>query len=296
MKPALVAVLAALIGGVLVTGSAASAAPPSPVAIQMTVDNDDGSVSLLEFTRPVSAHLLDDVGSVLVAITIDPETELTSDYRGVLSAPDGLLGAFESVCTSPPQLAIDRFRCTFVVPIKEGLNRVDFSLTGFGVEPAVVHGSIVGAPFGAEARLLTRQVGGSWEPLPSGSVSTLRGEPLSALGYSVQNSGALPFVVEGSCSDRQVNPDEELVCDLRSPRPGYALVGRYSVSLRIVDETRTPVDLTLRGWIEVDSERDARATPAPGGLDVPTIAVTALGLALLATPLAVLLRRRLRAS
>jgi hypothetical protein len=256
-----VAVLAALLGGLLATATVATTASATPTdtigvaapsasgaTIRLTADTGEGPRSIQDPRHAVMVHLEGETGIAIVTVEIDPELTSFFGYLGTLEAQDAPLGRFTDDCSSTSITVTDVFRCTVNVPIRLGANRIDFVLKSFGTDQAVAHGVVYGVGFGAEVTFQSQRPDGLWVDFPEGDELVAPGTTTTGLRYAVHNVGNLPFRAEGSCSDAMIEPDDQLVCVVRGPRPVFALLGDYHLPLRIRDLSGAveEVDLTAR--------------------------------------------------
>lgn len=294
------AALAVLIGGACgLAGSGPAVAGPFPpgsggagAEIELSIESPDGHLSLTDPAHEVLVHLDGEIGFVTVIVSVDPALDSFYGYLGRLTAPQAPNGVFEDRCSSTSVDVVDTFSCRFDVPIRSGANPIDFVLAAFGIDPSYASGTVIGIPFDARVALEVRSGDGEWRSI-DGRVA-IPPTATSALSYVLENNGALPFRVDGSCSELLVQPSETLRCPLRGPRPGLALLGDYEVPLTIVDDTAVPVSIVLRGSVDVESD-GAVASPTSRGVSVGAVGITGVALLGAAVAAALVLRRRLQA-
>jgi hypothetical protein len=100
--------------------------------------------------------------------------------------------------------------------------------------------------------LEARQDDGSWSVVPSGGAVEFRGEQTSALRYRIMNTGDIPFRVPDACQDGgTVWPYQQLLCQVRSPRPVYSLAGVYDVAIELEDPVGGGASFSIDGTLAV---------------------------------------------
>lgn len=268
---------AGVIAVLLVGSTAVVPASPGPHAwvpgehggpiIHMSIENWGDDVDL---AGPVAAyaHLGANGPVTHVKVEIQPPSSGMHGFYGRLTAPEAFGGELKLYCGDEYRRIDMTQRCFFDVPMSRGINHLSFDLqsaswAGIVTEEGIVHAGSIGMVSVLEAMLPYR----NWELVPSGEAVEIRGEVTSALRYRIMNTGDLPFRAPDSClPDGIVWPYQQLLCQVRGPRPVYALAGDYSFPIQLVDPAGGTRSFSLDGGVRVKGI-DMRPNARPRQLD-----------------------------
>lgn len=240
---------------------------PGGPTIQMSIVNWGTDVDLAG-SSAAYAHLGANGPLTHVKVEITPPSSGMHGYYGRLTAPDAFGGELKLYCGDEYRRIDLVQRCYFDVPMTRGINHLTFDLQsaswdGIVTQEGVVRGGSVGMVSVLEAMLPYR----NWELVPADGEVAIRGEVTSALRYRIMNTGDMPFRAPESCRpDSIVWPYQQLLCQVRSPRPVYALAGDYSFPVYLEDPVGGGASFSLRGSVRVKNMDLRPNTVAPGRL------------------------------
>lgn len=253
--------IAAVLLSLLLIGST-GAAPPErswvpgehgATSIHLSVENWGEDVDLSTPGVAAWAHLGANGPMTHVTVRIEPGENPLHGFYGRLTAPDAFGGEQVYYCGEEWHVIESYVLCQFDVPMTRGLNHLTFDLQSGsfdGIKTQV--GIVIGASLDMVPVLEARAADGSWDSVPSGGVVEVPGPLTSALRYRIMNTGDIPFRVPGACQEGgTVWPYQQLLCTLRTPRPGYSLAGEYQVPIRLEDPAGGIASLVLKGTVSV---------------------------------------------
>lgn len=201
----------------------------------------------------VWAHLGANGPTTRITVRIDPGREGLHGYYGRFSAPDAFGGPIVRYCGDEYRHIESYVVCGFDVPMSSGLNHLTFDLQSASFDGIrSTRGVVIGATLQMTPVLEARGADGTWRTIPAGGTVEVSGGLSSALRYRLMNMGDIPFRAPNSCrGDSIVWPGQQLLCAVRSPRPGFALVGDYDVAILLEDPAGGGASAVLRGTVEV---------------------------------------------
>jgi hypothetical protein len=239
-----------------------SAAPPERAwvpgehggtAIHLSIENWGEPVDLSTPGAAAWAHLGANGPTTHVTVRIEPGPNGLHGFYGRLTAPDAFGGPKVYYCGDEWHQIESFVLCGFDVPMTRGLNHLEFDLQSGSFEGIQTQvGIVIGASLDMTPVLEARVSDGSWDVVPSGGTVEVPGALSSALRYRIMNTGDIPFRVPGACQEGgTVWPYQQLLCTLRTPRPGYSLAGDYQVPIRLEDPAGGIASLVLEGTVSV---------------------------------------------
>lgn len=223
-------------------------------SIHLSVANWGEEVGLSTPGVAAWAHLGANGPTTHVTVRIEPGENGLHGYYGRLTAPDAFGGEQVSYCGDEWHQIESFVLCQFDVPMTRGLNHLTFDLQSASFEGIRSQtGIVIGASLEMVSILEVRDEDGSWSSMPSGGTIELPGSQVSALRYRIMNTGDIPFRAPSACQEGGITvwPYQQLLCQLRSPRPVYALAGEYEVPIRLVDPVGGGASFLLEGTVAV---------------------------------------------
>jgi len=222
-------------------------------SIHISVENWGEDVDLATPGVAAWAHLGANGPTTRVTVRIEPGEGGLHGYYGRLTAPDAFGGEQVSYCGDEYRQIDSYVICGFDVPMTRGLNHLTFDLQSASFDGIrSEEGIVIGASLEMVPVLEARQNDGSWRVVPSGGSLELQGEQTSTLRYRILNTGDIPFRAQDACQDGgTVWPYQQLLCTLRTPRPGYALAGDYHVPILLEDPVGGGASFLLKGSVVV---------------------------------------------
>jgi hypothetical protein len=199
-----------------------------------------------------------DSGLTHLTVTIDPGEQGLHGYYGRLRAPDAAGGELVLYCGDEYHRIESPVVCGFDVPMRTGVNRLEFDLQSASFEGIrTTVGGVIGGELDAVPVLEMRVADGRWQTIPRGGQPGFAGAPAGTLRYRILNTGDIPFRVPGSCQgEGTVWPYQQLLCSVREYRP-------YPVMGVVHDAAGGTVTLVLAGRGPSDSaEARPRGTHA----------------------------------
>jgi hypothetical protein len=251
----------AAVCALLLIGSTSSAPPErswvpgehgSP-SIHLSVENWGEDVDLSTPGVAAWAHLGANGPMTRVRVRIEPGEGGLHGYYGRLEAPDAFGGPKVYFCGHEWHLIESFVICAFDVPMTRGLNHLTFDLQSHSFNGIQTQeGTVIGASLEMVPVLEARQSDGSWRTVPNDGEIELSGTQTSALRYRILNTGDIPFRAPGLCQGGgTVWPYQQLLCTLRSPRPGFALAGNYQVPILLEDPVGGGASFLLEARVTV---------------------------------------------
>jgi hypothetical protein len=215
----------------------------------MTIENW-GVDTDLSTSAAAFAHLGANGPTTHVTVTIAPPDGGMHGYYGRLTAPDAFGARLVLYCGDEYRRIESTVQCDFDVPMSSGVNHLTFDLQSASWEGIVSkEGRVIGGKVG-RVSVLEAALPDRWTVIPSTGTLTLRGEQTSELRYRILNTGTLPFRVPDSCQPGgTVWPNQQLLCQVRGPRPTFALEGDYSVPIELVDPVGGGASFTIDGSV-----------------------------------------------
>lgn len=220
--------------------------------ITMSIENWGEDVDLAG-TAPAYALIGANGPMTHVKVEIQPPSSGMHGYFGRLTAPQAFGGELKLYCGDEFRRIDLMQRCYFDIPVSRGINHLTFDLQsasweGIVSQEGTIHGGSIGYVSVLEAMLPYR----NWQLVPSGETVAIRGEVTSALRYRIMNTGELPFRAPDSClPDAIVWQYQQLLCQVRGPRPVFALAGDYSFPVDLVDPVGGTKSVSLDGGVRV---------------------------------------------
>jgi hypothetical protein len=252
----------AAVCALLLIGSTSSAPPPERSwvpgehggpTIHLSVVNWGEDVDLSTPGVAAWAHLGANGPTTRVTVRIEPGENGLQGFYGRLKAPDAFGGPKVYFCGDEWHLAESFVICAFDIPMTRGLNHLEFDLQSHsfnGIQTQV--GTVLGASLEMVPLLEARRPDGSWQTVPNDGEIELAGTQTSALRYRILNTGDIPFRAPDLCQKGgTVWPYQQLLCTLRSPRPGFALAGDYQVPIVLEDPVGGGASFLLEGRVTV---------------------------------------------
>jgi hypothetical protein len=226
--------------------------------IDMTVSNWGRQVTTLDPDNRVWGHVFEagagaDAVTTLT-VTIDAAGGEFRGYVAHLSAPD-LYFDHDQFCSDENHIITSTVTCSFTLALVAGANRLDFFFRAGGTEAGIeAHGIVYG---GDPGQLTAFEVQGAdgWRLVNNGGSVALPAMQRSAVQFVVVNTGTVPLGLPDTCLRPMVLPGSQVVCPVRSARPGHALGGDYRLPVRIVDPTGASIDLVLAMHVAVPGVR-----------------------------------------
>ncbi|CAN5141316.1 hypothetical protein BH11ACT3_BH11ACT3_18080 [soil metagenome] len=258
--PLLVSVCVSVALGVTAAGGAAPtgmdvAGEPT---IEMTVDNWGEPVSTLDpdehaWGRIFEAGTPESVTTLRV--TIDTGGGTFMGYAAHLSSPD-LAFDNDQYCADENHTITSSVTCSFTLALAEGPNRLDFVFQANNADAGVrAQGIVYGGVASQISAFQVQDTYRAWRFVGDGGRVALPATQRSAVQYLLENTGTMPLRLPGSCSHSLLYPGSQLVCPVRSARPGAVLGGPYRLELQIVDPTGAHLDTTLTMRVAVPGVR-----------------------------------------
>lgn len=223
------------------------------LSIQLSVTNWGERVDLSTPGVVAWAHPGSNGPPTHVTVRIDPPDGGLHGYYGRLTAPDAVGGEQVWYCGDEYHQIESYVICGFDIPISRGVNNLKFVLQSASFDGIrSQQGIVIGASLAMVSVLEVSREDGSWSVVPTRGGVEIEGERSSALRFRIMNTGDIPFRVPGACQEGgTVWPDQQLLCVLRSPRPGFALAGEYRVPLALEDPVGSAGSDVITGEILV---------------------------------------------
>jgi len=254
------AVALLLLGSGGLAPASPSSTAPSPLlephggpSIHLSIENWGADVDLSTPGVTAWAHLGVNGPITRVTVRIDPGEEGLHGYYGRLTAPDAFGGPQISYCGDEHHRIESFVICDFYVLMTRGLNHLTFDLQSASFDGILSQqGLVIGASLAMIPVLEIRKADGSWQSMPAGGDVELPGTQISAVRYRILNTGDIPFRAPGACQEGGIVwPYQQLLCSLRTPRPVFALAGRYEVPIRLEDPVGGGLSFLLEGSVGV---------------------------------------------
>lgn len=230
--------------------------PDAPIGgdprISVTVVNWGEPVTLLDQSQPAWAHLAANAAPTNVTVTVRTDGDIFRGYVLKLTAPDAFGGSQDFVCSDQYQVIESEVQCTFPVPVTRGVNDLYVVFQAGNMDDGLqAHGQLRGAELQVVTLVEVKTADAGWTSVSEARPVTLKGSQTSALRYRLLNTGDIPFQVSNGCQSGTVYPDQQLLCTLRGPRPGYALAGIYDERIRLEDPAGGQASFELKAAVRV---------------------------------------------
>ncbi len=250
MRRAVALAAAASLGFVMaVSGAATAGASTAPdLGITVTTNNDGHSVSLLDPDNPPWGEAGDALHNPVTAqFSLRTPTPVHWKIAFVVRLVGTEMG--QTSCDGDSFSSPARTGCTVKIPMGGGVNTVEVTVSIEGTPIESVTGFIRGGTVAADVGYELRDATGRWTSVAHDQNVALPATMQTALRYAIVNVGTIPFRVTEGCSDRLLQPHQQLTCTMRGVRPAQSLAGEYRQHVAVRDLAGHPLALELRGSV-----------------------------------------------